>query len=208
MKKQNFLRSLLLLTLCLALVFLTGCSKSQNQLSLEERKIRQMSQLSTIKCKTHAYLEASQDETSWFIKIFNPDQAYHYIAEYDGEFSVGIDFNGLTVDEQAGEVVVTISRPHIIDLNINNETLSDYPVLVFDEDRVYLESRKLPINQYSSMLAEAQKELKEYVETNRLNYDTAEMNAKQLIENYIIQIASLNKKEYKIRFQYAEEEGK
>ena len=208
MKKQNFLRSLLLLALCLALVFLTGCSKSQNQLSLEERKIRQMSQLSTIKCKTHAYLEASQDETSWFIKIFNPDQAYHYIAEYDGEFSVGIDFNGLTVNEDTSEVTVTISKPHIIDLNINNETLSDYPVLVFDEDRVYLEQRKLPINEYSSMLAEAQKELKEYVERNRLNYDAAEANAKQLIENYIMQIANLNKKEYHVRFEYVEEEGK
>jgi hypothetical protein len=208
MKKQALFRSVLLLALCAAIVFLCGCRKPQNQIVLEERKIRQMSQLSTIKCKTHAYLEASQDETSWFIKIFNPNQAYHYIAEYDGEFSVGIDFNGLTVNDDTNEVVVTISRPHIIDLNINNETLSDYPVLVFDESRVYLEQRKLPINEYSAMLAEAQKELKEYVEKNRLNYDSAEANAKNLIENYIVQIAKLSKKEYKVRFQYAEEEGK
>ena len=197
-----------LIALCLALVIVPGCKNTKKQIPLEARKIKQISEISTIKCKTHAYLEASQDETSWFIKIFNPDQAYHYIAEYDGEFSVGIDFKDMTFDEEHDEVSVTISKPHIIDLSINDDTLSDYPVLVFDEDRVYLEQHKLPINDYSLMLAEAQKELKEYVETNRLNFDAAEENAKQLITNYITQIANLNKKEYRIRFQYLEDEGK
>jgi hypothetical protein len=208
MKKNAFFRTAVLLTLCLAMVFTSGCSKQEKKIPLEERKIKQISEFSTIKCKTHAYLEASQDETSWFIKIFNPDQAYHYIAEYDGEFSVGIDYQGLSFDEESNDVVVTISKPRIIDLNINNDTLADYPVLVFDEDRVYREQRKLPINEYSRMLAEAQKELKEYVEQNRLNFDTAEENAKQLITNYINQIAKLNNKEYHVTFKYQEEEGK
>ena len=208
MKKNIVFRLFLIFALCLVLVFLSGCRKNQKQIPLEARKIKQISEISTIKCKTHAYLEASQDETSWFIKIFNPDQAYHYIAEYDGEFSVGVDFRELSFDEETRDVTVTISKPHIIDLRINDETLPDYPVLIFDEDRVYLDQKRLPINEYSMMLSEAQKELKVYVETNRLNFDAAEENARMLITNYITQIANLNQKEYHIRFQYPEEEGK
>ena len=208
MKKQFLFRTAVLLVLIGILVFLPGCKKAENQIPLEARKIKQISEISTIKCKTHAYLEASKDETSWFIKLFNPDQAYHYIAEYDGEFSVGIDFKELSFDKETDEVVVRISKPHIMDLNINNDTLSDYPVLIFDEDRVYLEQHKLSINEYSQMLTEAQKELKKYVEENRLNFTVAEENAKQLITNYINQIAKLNKKVYHISFEYLEDEGK
>ena len=208
MKNNTFLKIAVLLMLCLSFACASGCKKPEKQIPLEERKIKQISEFSTIKCKTHAYLEASRDGTDWFIKIFNPDQKFHYVAEYDGEFSVGIDYHGMSFNEETNEVVVTISKPHIIDLNINNDTLDEYPALVFNEDYVYQEWHKLSINEYSQMLAEAQKELKDYVEANRLNFDSAEENAKQLITNYIMQIAHLNNKEYRVEFKYPEEEGK
>ena len=174
----------------------TANTINEAKTSIDSADLKRICALSTIECKTHSFVEGSKKETTWL--VFKKE--YHYICEYDGKYEIGVDFYDISLDEKKKTITVSISEPYLQSISVDNTTLDKYDVLAYDKDWLYLESKKLDLNDYNNSLAEAQKELTAMIERDRLNYDAAEENAKQLITNYIEQMCALDGVSYSIRF--------
>lgn len=173
---------------------------------IEEKEIRRLCQLSTVKCKVHAFVKATKEETSIFVKIVNPDAATNYIVEYDGQFDIVVDFISISLDKETNQVTATISKSYLDESScqVDEHSLSLYPNIAYDEDGLFLTKEMLGVNDCNEILSQATTELKEMAKSAKQNFDIAEENAKTLIENYIKEIGKINETTYDIVFSYAD----
>lgn len=201
---KNYLKSLkalLLAALMVLGVLAAGCNKPETKKQeINTNDLVKMCQLATMDCRYHSYIMSSAENTDIWSKLFNPDSKTSCLMEYDGVYSVGVDFKSVTVAENVA--TVTISAPYVLSVKISQE--ENPTIYIYNEDSTFkIFNNKLGLNEADELYKLAEQELKADVEGNQLNFEEALNNAKNLITAYIESIGKITETEYQIVFNIA-----
>lgn len=158
-------------------------------------------ELSTLSCQIHICTEMVKTESTKFLGIFSNDKDYTYLVQFDGIYEIGVDFIGASFDQTSGTVTVTLTEPHLLKCNVIENSLSEYPMIVY-ENGIYQEYRHLSVEEIHSLSNDTLENMRQEIESKRLNYDAANENAKALIRAYFDKIGKELGAEYTVKFVY------
>ncbi|MBQ5867173.1 MAG: DUF4230 domain-containing protein [Oscillospiraceae bacterium] len=175
----------------LATMILCMCAcKKDTKKELREEDIRAICELATLECYYNNVAKINKEADN----LFQKDRKLW--IEYEGKATLGIKMSD--VDIQINGTIVNITLPKA-------EILStDYTI--FEESYIVSNDRWLFKNEISAeeqteAVVAAQEEMKREINENKALRIKAEDRAKELIENYIIQIGDVIDKEYTIEWK-------
>ena len=212
MKKKLFLSVII----CMLAVFSCACStqkgsqasvaeetKNPSKASMEPgqmqlpdiSQIRSICELATLECYYHNVAISTKEKGKGLPHIGEKEREFW--IEYSGVAKLGINISKVSMKMEDKQIVITVPKAELL-------SLSDYS---FSEDSYISEDdglNKNPItseNQTEAVKA-AQEDIKRKFAEDDAMLIRAQDRAKNLIENYIIQLGSLSKTNYQIKWVY------
>ena len=212
MKKKLFLSVII----CMLAVFICACSaqkgsqasvaeetKNPSKASMEPgqmqlpdiSQIRSICELATLECYYHNVAISTKEKGKGLPHIGEKEREFW--IEYSGVAKLGINISKVSMKMEDKQIVITVPKAELL-------SLSDYS---FSEDSYISEDdglNKNPItseNQTEAVKA-AQEDIKRKFAEDDAMLIRAQDRAKNLIENYIIQLGSLSKTNYQIKWVY------
>lgn len=198
-KNMKSIKALLLAVLMtVGILFAVACRKTETKKQeISTNDLVKICQLSTMDCRYHSYIMSSAKNTDIWSKVFNPDSETSCLMEYDGTYSIGVNFKSITVADNIA--TVTLSAPYVLSVRISQE--ENPTIYIYNENSTFkIFNNKLGLNEADELYKLAGQELKADVERNQLNFEEALNNAKNLISAYIESIGKATETEYQIVF--------
>lgn len=201
MKKLFFL----LLIAVLLFPFLIGCEKEPDiDVTIDYDKVKDECRLAVLSCSYHNVLKTTKEKTKFI--FWKAD--CEYLIEYDGEYKIGIDADKLNVEmkgKKGNKVIVEINMPQAIlaeDPTIDRESFKEYAFRYIKDDIIQpSEKFDLTNDELSTLIREAQAEMRETIEKDKINYSYAVNLAKNKIENYIYEVGNQIGVTYEIKWK-------
>ena len=204
MKTNTSLRIKALLLTALVCLGLLACAcggKKPEAQVIDKNDLVKLCQLATLDCRYHSFVSASAANTDIWSMIFNPDSKTTCLMEYDGVYTIGVDFKSITVAENVA--TVSLSAPYVLNVSISHD--ENPVVFIYNEDSTFkIFNNKLGLDEADSLYQQAEQELKKDVESRQLNFEEAMNNAKNLITAYITSVGRATETEYRIVFNIIE----
>ena len=175
--------------LLLAMILsLCACQKETTG-DIREEDIRAICELATLECYYNNVAEIEKKAKNFLQK----DRQLW--IESEGKATLGIQM--ADVDIKINGTTVRISLPKAEILSMDYILKEDSYIASNDG---WLFKNEISAEEQDAALVEAQKKMEEAVKNNHSLYEMAEARAKELIENYIIQIGEVIDKEYTIEW--------
>lgn len=172
---------------------LCACSSKKTIESYEPRleQIKHICELSTLECYYHNVAKARKDG-----RWVKADRIFW--IEYTGIARIGIDMSEVKMEISGDEVKIYVPEAKLLNIEVKEDTFNADSYII-DEDSGFFDN-KITADDQTSAIADAQKNMKDTVESNKILFANARERAKMLIENYIEQIGEACDKEYIITF--------
>ena len=182
MKKRGI--KICLTGLCLFL--LCGCGKQDTSKLPELEQIKNICELSTLKCVYNNVAKGTKKAGEGIKHIGEKDRKYW--IEYEGYVKIGIDLSKVQMDILGENVKITLPEAEIQEIGIVDETFTEESI-ISNEDSFW-NKNKITAEDQQKIVADAQEEMKNEVAGNQSILNQATERAKNLIENYIIQLGN------------------
>lgn len=195
-------KKIIILTLISIIIFsFTACSSPQKetQLTPDIKKIQDIAELATIESYYQNVSKLEKEAGTGIQHWFEKDRKMW--IEYTGVATLGINVNQVKVEIDKQKIKVTMPKAEILNLKVDESSLNENSY-VSSPDGI----NKNPITAEDQilMIEEAQNKMRETILNDESLLNTAEERAKELIENYIKQIAELSQQEYEIEWKIIE----
>ena len=216
MKRTKWFLSFLI---CLWFFSLSGCRNSQPadiQVDLQESaaageeakeeisipqidRVKSICELVTLECRYHnvakSIKEAGQGVLHW------GEKERTFWMEYTGIAEIGFQTKDIKMKQEGTNITIRLPKPYVsCRVDSDSWTKDSY---VISEDR-WIQKNPITANDQTQAIQAAQSAMEEKIRNNSSLLNTAELQAKELIENYIVQIGDATGVTYTISFEDAE----
>lgn len=185
----------------LLLLFLTGCSKTDQTMQMQDPQAEQLNleqlksvcELATLECYYHNTAKSSTDK-----KVLFWNTSKKLWVEYSGIVRIGIDISRLDLDISGQTVTITLPEAKIISCKVDEDSLSS--------DHVYTEltglgASRVTAQDQTDAFANAQQNMLEEVEKDTSLLLQAQDRAKTLLLNYVKNIGDAIGTEYTVKWK-------
>ena len=183
-----------------SVLILTGCGKSKTETLTENmKKIELTGNLVTYQAYYHNVLEYEKEAGKGVTHLLEKDRKL--FAEYTGTIKLGINLSKVKINVKGNEINVTIPKAKIIgEPNVDKD---DFKAENFIESSdSWINSNPITADDSTKAFDKAQKEMKQSVSKDEELLAKAQQRAKIIIEENIARLTELNRKEYKINWEY------
>ena len=192
--KNNTLRKKLVIAgsfvIAVALVIVLVVANGQNkELGQYNWEIQRICELATLKCFYHNV--AVHEDSGGFLGI-GGKQIW---LEYDGIITAGVLADQVKIEEPTKDGIVKIYVPRAVLIGISYDK-SSIKKPVSDANLF----AKITADDESAILNQAQEDMKAEVQTQTYIFDQAYENAKNLLEEHVINVGRMMGKEYKVEW--------
>lgn len=189
-----------IVALFMAVLMFILCSSCGSQIEPAEPEIVQMRsicELATMDCYFHRVLRYYQEdaEKGWF----GISKDMNFWVEYTAVVSVGVDASLVTMQVSETEVTITIPPAEVFDIAVDDLTQDSFIV-----DK---KSADVKAEHEAAAFADAEKQLREAVESDATLLASAQSRAMSLMEDYIKNLGDLVGVEYSINWVYVDGSG-
>ena len=194
---RNMIISVLLLAAVLALTALihSGAADKKTQEISDISTVDKICELATLKCYYHDVAEYEKQAEGLF-KYRPFKYGYKKVwIEYDGTVDVGIDVNEVRISEPDRKGVVRIYVPDakILNVSADKDTMSE-PLI----DKGIFTT--ITAEDKNKAFADAQATMQKNAETDAVMLTQAKNNAKELLEQYVINVGEQTGKTYEVEW--------
>ena len=183
----------LFLTMIFIILSCVSCGTDRNNFELEILDMKEICELSVMKCYYHNVAKYNKEDTQGFL-WWKKDT--HFWIEYTGVVTLGIDAEKVDIRVNGEKVTIILPLAKVLDWDLDEQSMVYY----VDGD-----SSKVHVEDEQAAIVEAQAHMKQEVETNRELLNDARERAKILLENYIISIGKHLNITYEIEWEYLDE---
>ena len=162
----------------------------------EISQVRAICNLATLKTYYHNVAKIEKG-TNW---IFQKDRELW--IEYTGIATIGIDMSRVEMRVEGNKVIVFLPKAKLLSIDIDDEKINEDSYFYSKDNLVF--KNQITAEEQTQAINEAQTNMKNSVEENTQLLKMAQERAKDLIEQYIIQLGELSKIKYNIEWQYEE----
>ena len=182
------MKKLMVAILSLLSVFLmTGCATQAAlpTFSPEEKQIRNICDLATLKCYYHNVAKLHKDKGEGVSHWFEKERDYW--IEYTGYAKIGIDMSQVTMSCDGSDITIHIPPAKVICVDVVDSTLTEASYYVSEDG--FINPNKITPADQSLAINNAQEEMKASAQSNTALLLNAQNRAKELIETYIQKLA-------------------
>ena len=191
------MKRIVVCVLLIAILFsLAACSKP-TQTEPQVVQMRAICQLATMECYYHNVAKFNQEVAGQFLWI---TWGKHFWMEYSGVVTVGIDASKVDLTISDSEVTITMPPAKVLDCKVDSTSLNENSFIV--------EQGSAAVNAKDETVAhsKAKEEMIKAASEDAALLANAQQRAKQLIENYVNNIAESVGKQYTIKWVYITDE--
>lgn len=175
--------------LMVVIVGLCACKAGGNK-DLREEDIRAICELATLECYYNNVAKINKEADN----IFQKDRKLW--IEYEGKVTLGIKMSDVEISIKGTTVRITLPEAEILS--------KDYTV--YEDSYIasadgWLVKNEITADEQTEAVKIAQTEMEEAINENKALFMKAEDRAKELIENYILQVGEAIGKEYTIEWK-------
>lgn len=187
----------------LALIFsmLVGCAEKNTKTAGQEEpeitQIRSICEMATLECYYHNVAKAVKEPEKGILHI--GEKARKFWIEYDGIVKLGIEMTDVKMRVDGESVKITIPKAKVLDVKVN-ETSYNKDSFVVDSDG--FNENKITAEDATKAVNDAKKQMKKTAQENSALLMNAQDRAKKMIENYIHQLGDITGVNYKISWDY------
>jgi len=194
MKKCKYIILSLIICLCLC-----GCEKETGKIP-DLAQIKSICNLATLEAYYHNVAKYTKEAESGITHLFEKDREMW--IEYTGKAKIGIDMSDVTMEIKENKVKIYIPNAKLLSIDIGKIDKDSY----ITNDDSWLNKNEFTPEEETKAINKAQEKMKEQVESNSQLLLQAQTRAKDLIEEYIIQLGKLSNIEYEIEWIYDSDE--
>lgn len=191
------------LLLCVLVLTMVACGKSPATIPAEPEivQMRAICELSTMKCYYHNVAKYfDEDASKGFLGIGKKDK--HFWVEYSAEVELGIDASLVTMEISDTQVTITIPPAKVLDKpKVYSESLSKESYIIAKD------SADVTAQDETTVLADAQEDIKALAEADKTLLTNAQDRAKMLLEDYVTNIGKVTGVDYSIKWVYVDSAG-
>lgn len=194
--KKYFICVLLVMIILLT----SGCNNSKNELTTENiKKLELTGNLVTYQAYYHNVIEYDKPVGAGITHLLEKERKL--FAEYTGTIRLGINLSKVRIEMKKNSINVFIPKAKIIgEPNVNKD---DFDANNFIESKdSWINSNPITADDSASAFDKAQKEMKEIAMNDEELLSQTQQRAKILIEEKIIQLSGLNRKDLNIMWEY------
>ena len=182
-------RAAAIVLLIVVIVGLCACKPRGNK-DLREEDIRAICELATLECYYNNVAKINKEADN----IFQKDRKLW--IEYEGKVTLGIKMSDVDIDINGATVRITLPKAEILS--------KDYAV--YEDSYIaskdgWLFKNEITADEQTEAIEAAQAEMEKAINDNKALHMKAEDRAKELIENYIMQIGETFNKEYTLEWR-------
>ena len=188
------------LIICCILI-LTGCGK--NDITKLEKNLSSMEltgDLIVQKVYYHNVADYKKEAQDGFLHIFDKDRDLW--VEYTGTVELGIDLTKVKVETKGNKVNIFIPKTKILTPNIEQKGKNSFKF--YDSKDGLLNGNELTMVDSTIAVQTAQEEMIETVKKDTQLLRTAQLRAKNLIEERIAIFSEMDESEYMLEWTYEE----
>lgn len=180
-------------------LYIKSSTKEQSIDDINEKQMRAICELATLKTYYHNTAEFDHDDK--FLFFFNTKEQLW--IEYSGIVEISTDISKLSMKVDNDNVVITIPHSKITNIKIDETSLTpdsyhiNYKGLFND---------KIDFEIQQNTFKEAQAEMEKDASNNAMLFIQADERAENLLGNYVKNVGMALGKEYTVEFKYIEEE--
>jgi len=156
--------------------------------------------LATLEAYYHNVAKYTKEAESGITHLFEKDREMW--IEYTGKAKIGIDMSDVTMEIKENKVKIYIPNAKLLSIDIGKIDKDSY----ITNDDSWLNKNEFTPEEETKAINKAQEKMKEQVESNSQLLLQAQTRAKDLIEEYIIQLGKLSNIEYEIEWIYDSDE--
>lgn len=188
------------LLLVMIILLISGCENNKNELTTENiKKLELTGNLVTYQAYYHNVIEYDKPVGAGITHLLEKERKL--FAEYTGTIRLGINLSKVKIEMKKNSINVFIPKAKIIgEPNVNKD---DFDANNFIESKdSWINSNPITADDSSSAFDKAQKEMKEIAMNDEELLSQTQQRAKILIEEKIIQLSGLNRKDLNIMWEY------
>ncbi len=186
--------------LVMIILLISGCENNKNELTTENiKKLELTGNLVTYQAYYHNVIEYDKPVGAGITHLLEKERKL--FAEYTGTIRLGINLSKVKIEMKKNSINVFIPKAKIIgEPNVNKD---DFDANNFIESKdSWINSNPITADDSSSAFDKAQKEMKEIAMNDEELLSQTQQRAKILIEEKIIQLSGLNRKDLNIMWEY------
>ena len=194
-------KAILILLFIITIGLFSACSTEPVKPERKEpeiAQIRSICNLATLECYYHNVAKSTKKAQSGFFGIGEEDRKFW--IEYTGTAKIGIDMTKVDMTIDADKVTVTLPKAELLSVNVDPKELNENSYIASED--AFFNSNKITATDQTNAIKNAQAEMENSVKSNSTLLLNAQNRAKDLIENYIVQLGKLSNVEYKIEWIY------
>ncbi len=180
-------------------VMVTLCSCSYDKELPKEEQIKAICELATLKCYYNNVAKNEKKKGTGIKHTFEKDREMW--IEYEGFAEIGVDMERVTMRIDDESVVVSMPNAELLDIGIVAATLNEKSYIISEDG--FLNKNKISTEEQNKAISKAQKEMTEAVKENKVLFQQAEKEAKNLIESYINKVGEASEIKYTIKWKKA-----
>ena len=186
--------------LVMIILLISGCENNKNELTTENiKKLELTGNLVTYQAYYHNVIEYDKPVGAGITHLLEKERKL--FAEYTGTIKLGINLSKVKIEMKKNSINVFIPKAKIIgEPNVNKD---DFDANNFIESKdSWINSNPITADDSASAFDKAQKEMKEIAMNDEELLSQTQQRAKILIEEKIIQLSGLNRKDLNIMWEY------
>lgn len=186
-------KNICIILLCISFLFLTACNNQTEQtpVSIKTSEMRTICNLATMDCYYHNVAKYKEENVSGFL-WWKKDREFW--IEYEGKVSVGVDASLIEIEVNDEKVKITMPNAEVLSCKVDEASLTEQSFIKASN------SAKVEPEQQLQAFEEAQKKMEESAKEDTILLANAKERAKQLMEDYVINIGTLLEKNYTIEW--------
>ncbi|WMJ22886.1 DUF4230 domain-containing protein [Paludicola sp. MB14-C6] len=191
---------IILLVFILPIGLFSGCSKQVKSSLIKQpsiEQVRSICDLATLECFYNNVAKSEKTAGTGVWHLWEKDRKFWF--EYTGIAKIGIDMAKVNMKVDGENVTISIPNAKLLSIGIDEKSFNN-DSLVLNQDG--FNKNEITANEKTAAIDNAQKEMEKTVMRNTALLINAQDRAKELIENYIVNLGEISGIEYKIKWEY------
>lgn len=162
-------------------------------------KVKMICELATLECRYHNVAK-SVKEAGTGLSHFGEKERIFWI-EYTGIAEISFKIEDLKMSQEGTDITITLPEPQVT-CKVDSDSWTQDSYVISDDQ--WIQKNPITANDQVQAVNDAQTAMEENIRNNSSLLNTAKLQAKELIENYIAQIGEATGVTYTISWEEAE----
>lgn len=188
----------------LAALLLSGCSQTSDTDTAENRapdigEIRNICELATLKCTYHNIAKSTKAPGSGPLHI--GEKTRKFWIDYQGTVEISFDVDKITMEQNGTDITITLPAPKLTCSVIPESWTADSYIIEPDQ---WIQKNPITAEDQNKAIDAGQAAMEKQVAENSSLIQTAQLQAEELVENYIQQIGEITGDTYSVTWNVSD----